>query len=465
MPEPQRSVFARLRPVVTLLTAIMTVPAPESPGQGAGIPFDTLLTVSSCDTLLSLPHRFIDPASFVLGIDSVKLSFPRDFTPGTGDGSLRLHLPDSVCRSLMGPSPAALNVRYRYLPFSFRPEYTLRVPVALPDTATGRVDTMYRTASDFTSEDFFGSRLSRSGSLIRGIEAGTNRDLTLNSGFRLQMSGKLTDDLELLAALTDENTPLQPEGTTETLQELDRVFIELRSPRAAATVGDLSLGFSSGRFGRLTRKLRGALASYSDSGRDAGGVVEAGGASVRGKYSRNEFPGTDAVQGPYRLQGRNNETPVIVIAGTEHVYIDGAEMARGQLNDYTIDYGLGEITFTSRRRITFASRIVVEFEYTDRRYSRDLLGGRGNFAAGAGGWGIGGMIVQERDDPDSPVDIQLSGADRAVLSSAGDSQVMASRSGVDSVGPGNGKYELRDTLVFFPAEGGYRDTTVLVFNP
>ncbi len=465
MSGPKRFDFVRLRLAFVLSATVIFLLPPDSHGQDTGILFDTSFTIRSCDTLLSLPHRFIVPSSIEVQIDSSRLIPGRDFGSQDGEGVLRLHLSDSLCPAGESRSPGPLRVRYRYIPLGFRPSYSLREPVTLPDTATGRVDTIYRTAADFTSDDFFGSRLARSGSLIRGIQAGTNRDLTLSSGFRLQMSGQLTSGLDILAALADENTPLQPEGNTETLQELDRVFIELRSRNATATLGDLSLGFSSGRFGRLNRKLRGALASYADSGKGAGGVVEGGGASVRGKYTRNEFRGIDGVQGPYRLSGKNNETPVIVLAGTERVYIDGAEMVRGMLNDYTIEYGLGEITFTSGRRITFASRIVVEFEYTDRRYSRDLLGGRGTVAIAGGGWTLSTMAVREGDDENTLADRSLTDEDREIIRAAGDSPALASRSGVDSVGPGKGRYELRDTVVLFPGDALPRDTTVLVFNP
>jgi hypothetical protein len=90
----------------------------------------------------------------------------------------------------------------------------------------------------FSNESIFGKNMQRSGSITRGFTVGTTRDFTLSSGLRLQLSGKLSEDLEIVAALTDENTPIQPEGNTEKLDEIDKVFIEVRHPNAVGTFGD-----------------------------------------------------------------------------------------------------------------------------------------------------------------------------------------------------------------------------------
>ena len=79
-------------------------------------------------------------------------------------------------------------------------------------------------------ESIFGSGIQKSGTLVRGFTVGTNRDFSLNSGLRLQLSGRLSDNIEVVAALTDENTPIQPEGNTERLDELDKVFIQIKHP-------------------------------------------------------------------------------------------------------------------------------------------------------------------------------------------------------------------------------------------
>jgi hypothetical protein len=75
------------------------------------------------------------------------------------------------------------------------------------------------------------------------------------------------------------------------------------------------------------------------------------------------------------------------------------------------------------------------------------------------------MAARESDDENSLADIPLTAADREILRFAGDSPAAASTPGVDSVGPGKGRYELRDTVVSFPDGGGPRDTTILVYNP
>ena len=75
----------------------------------------------------------------------------------------------------------------------------------------------------------------------------------------MQLAGKLTNDVDVTAALTDESSPIQPEGTTKTLQEFDKVFITIKSPHIAGTLGDFELSEQGTEFGVINRKLQGAM--------------------------------------------------------------------------------------------------------------------------------------------------------------------------------------------------------------
>ena len=264
-----------------------------------------------------------------------------------------------------------LIVSYRSLKLSLKKEYSRRSLVIKYDEKFGdTVSVLTSTSGGLTPDAIFGSNMQKSGTIIRGFTVGTTKDFSLNSGLRLQLSGKISEDIEIVAALTDENTPIQPEGNTERLEELDKVFIQMKHPNVVGTFGDYQLKQRFGEFGIIDRKLQGLMGEFSYG--DMNGYVAI--ANSRGKFNSNNFNGSDGVQGPYRLSGINNERDIITIAGTEKVFLDGIELARGENNDYTIEYSNSTITFTPNKLITSASRISVDFEYTDRQFARSYFG-------------------------------------------------------------------------------------------
>jgi len=137
--------------------------------------------------------------------------------------------------------PKQIKVNYRVLPYdlykSFNHIDTSRIEI------DGKGDYIGFDLSPYEPQqgliDFQG--LDYNGSFARGVSFGNNQNLVLNSSFNLQLAGNLGDDVEILAAISDNNIPLQPEGNTQQLQEFDRIFIQLKKGKSSLTAGDYEL--------------------------------------------------------------------------------------------------------------------------------------------------------------------------------------------------------------------------------
>jgi hypothetical protein len=424
--------------------------------------------VSHTDSLVKTDVKFIIQYSEILTLDfgdvpvhkNIKLSPASDYKINYKDGVITLN--DNIFSKYELDTNRIydLKVEYDLFPYTFREEYSNFEIITERDTITGDTIEIATQRKDFIENIFEGTQLEKSGSIFRGFNFGSNRDLSLNSGFRLQLNGKISNDIEITAALTDESTPIQPEGNTQKLQELDKVFIELRSNNVSTTIGDIELDFVNSEFVKFQRKIQGAK-GYGEFGF---GDLVLSGAVQRGKFNSNSFNGIDGVQGPYKLTGTENEVNILVLSGTERVYIDGILMTRGENEDYVIDYGIGAVTFKNRRIITSNTRIVVDFEYSDRRYSRTLLAGKNGLRLFDNKLNFSVAYVRDFDDQDKTIDFSLSDQDKQILSNAGADRFKAVKSGVTFVGLdtlnniGNGAY-----AQILPAVPG--GDTVYVFVP
>ena len=65
--------------------------------------------------------------------------------------------------------------------------------------------------------------------------------------------------------------------------------------------------------------------------------VAASGAVVRGKFNTYYVTGREGNQGPYKIFGVNNEPAILIIEGSEVVYINGVPIEGGEDKDYTIE--------------------------------------------------------------------------------------------------------------------------------
>ncbi|MBN2010620.1 hypothetical protein JW960_14840 [candidate division KSB1 bacterium] len=336
---------------------------------------------------------------------------------------------------------ADLKCIYHVLPIGLRRQYYHHQMKTSADSAVRIV--MFPPEKSRRDQNFGRSRLRKNGSIIRGVSLGSNQGLKVESGLRMNISGNITDNVEVVAALTDQTTPIQPEGNTQTLNEIDKVYVQVKSNRFNATMGDYYLTFEGSEFGQYNRKLKGAMgtADFKDHS------VTISGAVSRGKYTSNQFNGLEGNQGPYQLKGERGQIDIIVLAGSEKVWIDGEIMTRGENNDYVIEYSTGEITFTRHRLITSDSRITVDFQYSDLKYQRALYGAHATSAFVNDRIKLDIRMIREADNRDNPLDFNLTDENRKRLEAAGDNSDSSFVSGIRYVGEGKGTYQKVDSLV------------------
>ena len=222
---------------------------------------------------------------------------------------------------------------------------------------------VFSTQNNITSKPFDG--LKTQGNIRRGATTGNHQSLVMQSGLDLKIEGNLSKKVKLKAVLSDDNLPQAYAGISQSYKDFNRIYMQLSAPKWQATGGDLILKNTQSRFLKFQRKIQGL---DFEIGHDkkiglSGGIID-------GTYNRMQFPAQEGNLGPYLLKGKNNETYIFIIAGTEKIYINGKLLTREQ--DYNIRYETGELIFRPSINISANDRITAEFNYSNQNYLRYL---------------------------------------------------------------------------------------------
>ena len=356
-----------------------------------------------------------------------------------------------------------LNLLYTAIPLDLNSSYKNKDTSLILPKITSLNPKKYDVGTPQAFQPFDG--LNSKGSISRAISVGNNQDAVLNSSLDLQLSGQLGKGTEIRASITDNNIPVQPDGYTQQLREFDRVYIELENEDfGLLRAGDYNINARNNYFLSFDKRISGA--GVFSKIPLSGGALPFGiqGGIARGKFSRNRFSGQEGNQGPYKLVGTNGERFVIIISGSERVYIDGILMKRGQQFDYTIDYNAGEITFTSLQPITREKRIVVEFQYTEQNYLRSIAFGNAGFQNDRFKTNI--QFYSEQDSKSQSLVQDLSDFEKSSLSTVGDKldDALISTIAAADFNPALIQYNLVDTLGFSSVLVYSTDSTQQKYN-
>ncbi len=264
--------------------------------------------------------------------------------------------------------------------------------------------------------------LTTSGSISRGVIIGNNQNSVLNSELDLQITGKLNDKVSLRASIQDANIPLQESGYSQRLDEFDQVFVELFSDNWKIRAGDVDLQNTKSAFANFSKRVQGLSLGATINHSDSKTNIFAAGAIVRGQFTSSQFTAQEGNQGPYKLRGPSGELFVLVVSGSEIVYVNGVALERGENNDYIINYNAGEIIFNATFPITSEMRITVDYQYSERNYSRLVVYGGSNYESEK--LKLGFSVYSENDAKNNPLQQNLSSEQVEILANAGDDETL-----------------------------------------
>lgn len=308
-----------------------------------------------------------------------------------------------------------LQIRYWHLPSFLTQKHSLYSSDRVVPDSEGKKLFQIAPKTPSTFVPFDG--LQTDGSISRAITVGNNQNLVTTSNLDLQIIGKLSDKINLRASIQDNNSPLQNGGYSQKIDEFDQIFMELYGTDWSIKAGDLFVENRTSQFLNFNKKVQGISTRFVFNQENSKTTLETAAALVRGQYAKSEFTGQEGNQGPYKLRGSNNELYILIISGSERVFVNGRQLTRGENNDYVIDYNSGEIRFTSLFPITADMRIIVEYQYTERNYTRFL--GYGNITHETQKWKFGGSMYTETDIKSQPLQQSLNEDQIAILQQAG----------------------------------------------
>jgi len=383
-----------------------------------------------------LPDIFILKNSLIVIKDSIPLENEKDYYLDTRNGTIILF------ESL--ETGEKINISYNYFPFNIKKEYKRR---DFTSFVQGRPVLKGNNIREKVFTDHEKTGIIIGGAKTFSIGMSSSTGFSFNQTLKVNITGEIIEGLSINGVLSDENTPLEPEGVTESLEEFDRIFVRVEGRGIGATLGDYQLNYRTITTPIIQRDLLGITGEIKANGKELN--VSFG--LPRGNFHSLHIKGIEGKQGPYQLKGPGGEEDIIIVTGTETVYLDGLLVKRGETNDYLMNNSLAQITFTSKRFITDESDIVVDFQFTRIGFKRNLYSAMLNYKKP--NYSAGCFFVRDGEEITQSEGFELTKARKEFLTHIGDDSISNWMDSGIHVGVGKGDYSFSDSFYIYE---GYR---------
>ena len=167
----------------------------------------------------------------------------------------------------------------------------------------------------------------------KSISISTGDEIEIQQSLQLEAKGSITEDLFIRAYLSDKDIPIQSEGYTANLQEVDQIFIELYSSYYSLLFGDFILDFGKEKEDNLVARVKGLKFEYLSKEWSGKWYLT----NSSGDFHSYNFRGDYGKQKDYFLVNKQGNYPITVLSGTEKIWRQGTLLVRDK--DYQIDYG------------------------------------------------------------------------------------------------------------------------------
>jgi hypothetical protein len=272
-----------------------------------------------------------------------------------------------------------------------------------------QADTVFAAAIMEKNSGFYD--LNRNGVIYRGLNIDAGSGVGVISGFSLELNGRISENVDVSAYVSDDNLAVSEEGSTEALSNIENIHIQFRHPNFLTRMGDYDYSYDDGEFGSLSRKVSGVYANA----RIDNHYTEAFLSAEKEENQTAVFSGMEGVLGPYIISGNNSRAEIV--KNSETVYLNGREMKQG--DEYFFDFETSELYFRHGNLIREGDRITVDYRSVKDDYERIsyALASHNMFLNDK--VGIKLHYFSEKDNREKPLNFDMNTDIRTAMESAG----------------------------------------------